>query len=46
MAMVRKLIIDDASGCIADMKRVAMMALSRRSSEDSSNLLVVRPSAL
>lgn len=46
MAIVRKLIIDCAKGCNADMTRVAPMALSRRSSEDLSNLPVILSSPL
>ena len=46
MPMVRKLIMDDAIGCIADIIRTALTALSQRSSEDLSNLSRVLLSAL
>ncbi len=44
--MVRKLIMDDAKGCSADMIRTAFTALSLRSSEDLSNSPMVLCSAL
>ena len=46
IAMVRKLIMDDAKGWSADIMRTAFTALSLRSSEDLSNSLMVLCSAL
>ncbi len=46
MAMVRKLIMDDANGWSADMMRTAFTALSLRSSDDLSNPSMVLCSAL
>lgn len=44
--MVRKLIMDDARGCMADIMRTALTALSLRSSDDLSNFPMVLSSAL
>lgn len=46
IAMVRKFCIESAIGCIADSRRSAPRALSRRSFEALSNLSLLRPSAL